>query len=139
MLVNELQAVPVSGDDDALPVLFTAELPHGADHVIGLPAFRGINGDVHGGEHLLHNGHLDCQLIGHAVAVGLVALIFQVPEGGAVEVEGHAYRIGLLLLLHPLQNVQKSVDGIGIQPIPGGQRLDAEEGPVDDAVAVQNH
>ena len=139
VFVNELQTVPVAGDNDALPAIVGADFAHGADDIIRLPPFTGIDGNVHGGEHLLHNGHLLGQLLRHAVAGGLVALIALMAEGGAVEVEGHADRVRLLLLLHPLQNVQESIYGMGEEPLPGGQGLDPEVGPVDDAVAVQDH
>ena len=55
-----------------------------------------------------------------------------------MEVKGHAHRLGLLLLLHPFQNVEESVNGVGVQSVPGGQGLDAEIGAVNDTVAVQN-
>ena len=139
MVVDELQTVPVAGDDDAVPPVVGADFPHGADHVVGLPALTGVDGDIHGGEDLFHHRHLLGQFFGHAVTVGLVAIVFHMPEGGAVEVKGHTDRVGILFLLHPLQNVQKAVDGVGIQPVPGGQRLHAEEGPVDNTVAIQNH
>ena len=56
-----------------------------------------------------------------------------------MEVEGNTDRIRLLFFLHFLQNVQKSIDGMGVQAIPGGQRSYAKIGPVDDRVAIQNH
>ena len=139
VFVNELQTVPVAGDNDALPAIVGADFAHGADDIIRLPPFTGIDGNVHGGEHLLHNGHLLGQLLRHAVAGGLVALIALMAEGGPMEVEGHADRVRLLLLLHPLQNVQESIYGMGEEPLPGGQGFDPEVGPVDDAVAVQDH
>ena len=136
--VDQLQGIPVAGDDDTLPVLLRANLAHGADDVISLPALTLIDGNIHRPQNVLHNGHLLRQFLGHGMAGSLVAIVFQVPEGGAVEVEGHAHRLGLLLLLHPFQNVEKAVNGVGIQPVPGGQGLDAEIGAVNDAVAVQN-
>ena len=72
------------------------------------------------------------------MAVGLIAVVFQMPEGGAVEVKGDADGLRLFLLLHLFQNIQKAVDGVGVQSIPGGQGSDSEIGPVDDTVSVQN-
>ena len=138
VIVNELQTVPVAGDDDALPGIVGADASHGADHVVRLPALALIDGNAHGPEHLLHDGHLLGQLLGHPMAGGLVAIVAQVAEGGTVKVKGNGDGIRLLLLLHPLQDVQEPEDGMGIQPIPGGQGLDAEIGAVDDAVAIQN-
>ena len=70
------------------------------------------------------------------MAVSLVALVFEVAEGGAMEVEGHSDCLRLLLLFHPLQNIQKAVDGMGVQAVPGCQRTNTEIGPVDHTVAV---
>ena len=136
VFIDQLQTVPVAGDNDALPALFRADSPYGADHVIGLPALAFVDGDVHGPEHILHNGHLHGKLLGHSLPGGLVAVEAQMAEGGPMEVKGHAYRLGLLLLLHPLQNVQEAVDRMGVQSLPGGQGPHAEERPVDDAVSV---
>ena len=136
IFINELQTVPVAGDDNTLPSLLRADFPHSTDHIVGFPPLAFIYGNVHGPEHILHNGHLHRQLLRHTFSGGLVPIIAQMPEGGAMEVKGHTNRIGLLLLLHPLQNVQEAVNGVGVQPLPGGQGPHAEERPVDDAVSV---
>ena len=102
MVVNELQGIPVTGDDNAVPIFLAAFFAHGADDVVGLPALGRVDGDIHGGEHLLHNRHLLSQFLGHSVAVGLIALVAFMPEGGAVEIEGHADSVRALLLLHAL-------------------------------------
>ena len=112
--VNQLQAVPVTGDDDALPGVVGADFAHRANHIVRFPALAFINGNAHGLQHLLHNGHLLGKLLRHGVAGGFVAVIFLVAEGGAVEVKGNCHGIGLLLLLHPFQNVQKAENRMGI-------------------------
>ena len=53
-----------------------------------------------------------------------------------MEVEGHGNGLRLLLLFHLFQDVQKAVDGMGIETLPGGQGPDAEKRPVDDGVTV---
>ena len=136
VLINQLQRIPVTGDNDALPAVVGTDFCHGADHVVGFPALTFVDRDVHGAQNILHHRHLLRQLLGHSMTVGLIALVFQMAEGGAVEVKGHADGLRLLLLLHPLQNVQKAVNSMGVQSIPGGQGTHAEEGTVDDAVAV---
>ena len=136
MGVDELQAVPVPGDHHAVPVLLAAPLAHGADDVVCLPALALQDGNVHGPEDLLQKGHLLGQLLGHPMAGGLIAVVPQVAEGGALEVKGHADPIGALLLLHALQDVQEAKNGVGVQPLPGGQGPDAVKRPVDHAVAV---
>ena len=74
------------------------------------------DGNVHGPEDLLQKGHLLGQLLGHPMAGGLIAVVPQVAEGGALEVKGHADPIGALLLLHALQDVQEAKNGVGVQP-----------------------
>ena len=74
--VDQLQGIPVAGDDDALPVLPGADLAHGADDIIGLPALTLIDGNIHRPQNVLHNGHLLRQLLGHGMTGGLVAVVF---------------------------------------------------------------
>ena len=136
VFINELQRIPVAGDNDALPALLRADFRRRADHIVRFPALTFVNWNVHSPEHILHDGHLLGQLLRHSVTIGLVALIFQMAEGWPVEVEGHGNGLRLLFLFHPLQNIQKTVDGVGVQAIPGGQGTHAEKGPVDDTVAV---
>ena len=136
VFINELQGIPVAGNDDALPFVVGADAAHGADDVVGFPALAFVNGDVHGPQDVLHHRHLHGQLFGHTMAVGLVAVVLQMAEGRAVQVEGHADRFRLFFLLHPFQNVQEAVNGMGVKPLPGGQGLYAEKGTVNDGVAV---
>ena len=138
VFVDELQGVPISRNDDALPAVIRADFCHRADDIIRLPTLTFIDGNVHSPEHILHHRHLLSQLFGHSVAGGLVAIVFQVSEGRPVKVKGYGNGLGLLLLLHPLQNVQEAVDGVGVKPLPVGQGLHAEIGTVNDAVAVQD-
>ena len=139
VLVDELQAVAVAGDDDAVPARLAGFFGDGADDVVGLPALAGVDGDIHGRKHLLHHGHLLGQLLRHAVAGGLVAVVAQVAEGGAVQIEGHTQAVGLLLGQHPVEDVQKAEDGVGVLPVPGGEQPHPVKGAVDDAVAVKDH
>ena len=139
VLIHQLQAVAVAGEDDALPALPAADVRHSADDVVGLPALTFVDGDIHGGKDLLHHGHLHGKLLGHPVAGRLVALVLQMAEGGAVEVKGNAQGVGLFLHRDLLQNIQEAEDGVGIQALPGGQRPHAVKGAVDDAVAIQYH
>ena len=139
IFINELQAVPVAGNHHTLPAIVAANAAHGADHIIGLPALAGINGNIHGLQHLHHHRHLLCQFFRHSVACCFVTIVLQVTECGAVDVKGNTHRFWLLLLLHPLQNVQKSENGIGVKPLPGGKGLDSKKGTIYDGVSVKDH
>ena len=136
---NELEAVLVAGDDDAVPAGCLAAAADGADEIVGLVAGEVVLGNVHGGEHLLQIRQLHGQLLRHPLALGLVAFIRLMAEGGLPAVEGDAQRLRLLLVQQPLEGGEKAIDRMGIQPVPCGQGADAIIGPVDDAVAVDDH
>ena len=76
IFVDQLEGIPVAGDDHALPVLPGADFAHGADDVIGFPALAFVNGNVHRPQDVLHNGHLLRQFLGHGMTGGLVAVVF---------------------------------------------------------------
>ena len=105
MLIDQLEGVPVTGHDDAVPVLLTADFTHGTDHIVRFPSLAFVDGDIHGREHLLHHRHLHRQFFRHSMAVGLVSVITQVAESRAVKVECNAHRFGLLFLFHAFENV----------------------------------
>ena len=138
-VIDQLQAVPVAGDHDALPTLAAADPPHGADDVVGFPALAFIDGNPHGCQHLFHHRHLHSQLLRHAMAGSLIAVILQMAEGGAVEVEGHAESIRLFLLVQFIEDIQKAKNAIGKQTVPRSQGTNTIVGAVDNAVSVQNH
>ena len=120
IFIDQLQRVPVAGDNDTLPALLGTNLCRSTDHVIRFPALTFVDRNVHCPQNVLHNRHLLRQLLWHSVAVGLVAFILQMAEGGAMEVEGHGDGFRLLLLFHSLQNIQKAVDGVGVEAVPCG-------------------
>ena len=136
---NELQAVLVAGDHHAVPAVRLALAGDGADQVVGLPALLLITGNVQGVQHLFQHRHLDPELLRHGLAGGLVGLRRLMAEGWSVDVEGDAQRVRRLLPLQSKERGEKSEDGVGIQPVPCGQGADAIIGPVDDAVAVDDH
>ena len=136
---DELQGVLVPGDDHRVPP--RRGVPHrdGADQIVGLPPLQLVAWDVHGVQDLLQDGHLGGQLIGHPLALGLIALIGQMPEGGAPPIEGDAQGVGPLLIHQLLQDGEKAVDGVGGCAVPGGEHPNAVKGPVDDGIAVDDH
>ena len=136
---DELEAVLVPGDHHARPARGLALPGDGADEVVGLVPRQFVAGDVHGVQHLLEHRELLGQLLGHSLPLGLVALVGQVAEGGLPPVEGDAQGLGGLLVQQLLQGGDEAVDRVGVEPLPGGQGPHAVEGPVDDAVAVDDH
>ena len=139
---DQLQAVPVAGGDDAVPAIGLAFAADGAEQVVGLVARQLIAGNGHGGQHLLERQHLLRQLVGHALAGGLVRGVGLVPERRLPPVKGHADRVGLFVVQQLLQHGDKAVHGVGVQPLPRCQELilaHAVEGAVHKAVAIEHH
>ena len=139
---DQLQAVPVAGGDHAVPAVRLAPAADGAEQVVGLVARQLIAGNGHGGQHLLERQHLLRQLVGHPLAGGLVRGIGLVSERRLPPVKGHAYRVGLFVVQQLLQHGDKAVNGIGVQPLPRGQKLvfpHAVESAVHKAVAIEHH
>ena len=76
IFVDQLEGIPVAGDDHALPVLPGADFAHGTDDIVGFPALTLVDGNVHRPQDVLHNGHLLRQFLGHGMTGGLVAVVF---------------------------------------------------------------
>ena len=87
---DQLQAVLVAGDDDAVPPRRLAFAADGADEVVGLVPRQLIAGHGHGRKHLLHHRQLHGQLRGHGLALGLVFRVRPVAEGWLPAVKGDA-------------------------------------------------
>ena len=136
--VNQLQAVPVAGNNYALPVIGAANSADGSHHIVCFPTLALVNRDVHRRKHLLHNGHLLSKLFRHFMAGCLVAIIHLMAKCGSVKVEGNANCVRLFFLFYFLKDVQKAVNGIGKQSISGGKRSYAIKSAVNNAVTIQN-
>ena len=139
MPVDQLEAIAVAGDDHAVPARFAAAPSDRAKNIVGLPALALVDRDAHRAQHVLHIRKLHGQLLRHRMTRRLIAVELQMPEGRRLEIERHAQRIGCFLLAKPLENIQKAVDGVGAEPLLGGQDAHAVKCAVKDAVAVENH
>ena len=139
MVGDKLEGILVSRYDHRLPACGFVDAGDGTDQVVGLPPLQLIPGDGHGVQHLPDNGQLSRQLLRHGLALGLIALVGQVPEGGRLQVEGTAQGLRLLLLHQLQQNVEKAEHGVGGDPVPGGQGPDPIKGPIQDGIAVNDH
>ena len=137
-VAHQLQAVAVSGGQEAVILPGGAGSGQRAQDVVGLPALGGDGAVAQVCQQLLEHRHLLGQLLRHAVAGGLVAVVHFVAEGGSLQVKGHGHLVGLALLEQGEQDIQKAVDRIGIAAVLGGQQLDAKKGAVGNAVAVND-
>ena len=48
MVIHQLQAVPVTGENDAFPAGLGADSSHGAQNIVGFPSLLFIDGNGHG-------------------------------------------------------------------------------------------
>ena len=136
IFINKLQTVPVAGNNDTLPLIVGADSAYGTNNIVCFPSLAFVNGNIHGPQNVLHHRHLHGKFFRHAMSVCLIAVILQVTEGGAVKIKGNADRFRLLFLFHLLQNVQKTVNGMGIKPLPCGKGPHTKIGSVNNTVAV---
>ena len=139
VFIDQLQRIPVAGDDHAVPARMATAFSDRADHIVGFPALAFKNRDAHGPQHILHNGHLHGKLVRHGMARGLIAVIFQMAECWRFKVKRDAERVRLFVRAQLFQNIQKAINGICKEPVSGRQCTDAIIGAVDDAVSVENH
>ena len=136
---DQLQAVPVAGGQQCN----TARSPVGggqrAQKIVGLPARAAYLRKAQVVQQFFQHRHLLGQFLGHSVAGGFVAVVGLVAEGGCALVPGNGHSVGAVGSQQVEQNVLKPKDGVGVPSVLGGKQLDAEKGPVDQTVAVQDH
>ena len=138
-VVHQLQAVPVAGGEQRGTALGLAGGGQSAENVIGLPARLAHLHKTQVGQQFLQHRHLLGQFLRHAVAGGLVAVVGLVAEGGGALIPGDGHRIGLVGGKQVQEDVLEPEDRIGVAPVFRCQQFDAEEGAVDQTVAVQYH
>ena len=136
---DQLQAVLVPGDDDAVVSLLLGDAGEGAQNVVRLIARQLQVGDPHRIQQFLQDRHLNRQFLRHGLALGFVEVIAPVPESRLSPVKGDTDRLRLLILIEMLENGEEAVDGIGRRPVRGIQLPNPEERAVDNAVAVDEH
>ena len=78
---------------------------HGAEQIVGFPPLQFAPCDIHGVEHFLERRHLDCQFVGHPLALRLVAFELLVPEGRPFHVKCNAQSVGRFFLQQFQQNI----------------------------------
>ena len=137
MGADELQRVPVAGGQHTLVAPRFARGAERTQNVVGLVPFAGDHLVTQIGQQLFQNGHLISQFLGHALALGFVAVVQFVAEGGGFQVESDGHLVGVLLGLQFHQDIHKAHQGVGVAAVFCCQQLDAVKGAVDNAVAVQ--
>ena len=136
---NQLQAVPVAGDDDALPALFLTDSAGSAQNVIRLIAGAGIAVDIHLLQHLTQDRHLHGQILRHGLTLGLVIVKGPVAECFILQIKGYGECIGRLLGKQTVEDVEKAEYGIGGRTVRRIEKPHPVIGPVGNAVAVYDH
>ena len=135
----KLEAVLITGDDAALPAAVTAFGCNRAEQVVGLKAFELKAQYSHCVKHLLEYGHLNGKLLGHRLALRLIALVSHVAERGRLEVKRYAYGLGLLIIKQLAEYRKKSVHAVCGRTVRRVEHADAIKGPVYYTVAVKYH
>ena len=133
---DELEAVAVPGGDDAFVPRRATALTQRAEDVIGFVPFKRKNRIAHQGQQLLERLNLLRQFLGHPLAAGLIAVEHLMAEGGGAQVKGKGHRIGGVFLDQLQKDVQKAVNPVGKLAFPGGERLDAVVGAVENGIGI---
>ena len=105
-VVYELETVAVAGEDKRFDAVGLGERTDDVVRFYPLPL------DVlytHYVQHMLDHGHLHGQLVGHAAAGGLIAVVHLVPEGRRVHVESHRHVLRAVFGYHAHEHVRKAV------------------------------
>ena len=136
---DQLQAVPVAGDDDAAVAVLVRAAADRADQVVRLVARQLAAHEPHRVQHFLHHRQLGGELIRHALAGGLIGIKLQMAEGFFLYVKAHDRAVGLLVVLQLEQRGQKAVDRVGGQALVVGELPHAVKRAVQNAVAVYHH
>ena len=95
LVVHQLEQIPIPRQDAHPPAGVGGPVGQGAEHVVGLIARRHAQGDVQVlPQDLLQVVQIGEELFGRLVAVGLVAGVGLVAEGGFGGVEGDHHPLG---------------------------------------------
>ena len=137
VVVDELQHVPVAGDDHRPDPLALRLLGQRGEDVVGLEALLLQAREAEGGDEVLEVGPLLLQQVRHRLAPRLVLLVVLVPEGALARVPGYDDVGGSELGQHLEEHRGEAVQSVGGKALAGGDRLGQREvGAVREAVAV---
>ena len=111
-ILDQLIAVPVTGDDDRVPPGIPGGGGEGGEYVVGLEALGLDHPEPQRLDQVPNQGQLLVQDVGLLLPVGLVGGQALVPEGGARQVERHRHPIGLVLPEQGDEHGAEAGDGI---------------------------
>ena len=136
---DQLQAVPVAGDDYAVVAVLVRAAADRADQVVRLVARQFAARQPHRVQHFFHHRQLRCQLIRHALARGLIRIKLQVAEGLFLYIKADHRAVGLFVVLQLKQRGKEAIHRIGGQPLVVGELPHAVKRAVEYTVAVYHH
>ena len=137
-ILDQLEGVPVAGDDDHVHPLGGACGGQGGDHVVGLDALDAQLRHLHGLQHLPDERHLGGEQVRGLLAARLVLRVEVVAERAGRRVEGHRQVLGLLVGEQFHEHRREPEHRVGHRAGLGGQvGGEGVEGPVGQGVAVE--
>ncbi len=138
VLADQLQGVPVPGDDHGVAALRVRLPGERGQDVVRLEAGKRHVDEAERLRQLGEVGPLLGQEVGHGLALRLVLFELGVTEGLLLGVPGHDDRFGPLLGQDLDHHGAEAVEGVGGKPRRGGDGVrQGEEGPIGDVVAVE--
>ena len=138
-VTHQLQAVLVTGDDEAVVSLLFGDSAESSENVVGFVSGQFQTRNSHGIQHFLEQRHLDGKLLRHRLPLRFIKGKALMAESRLLPVEGHAQRFRLQFFQQMLQDRQKTVNRIGRGSVRGIQLTHAVKGAVYNAVAVNDH
>ena len=138
LLRHQLQGIPVPGDEQGGDAGFFAAPGHGAQDVIRLEGGAGELLHAHVGKAFANQGELGAQFRGHGLPGALVLRVLGVAERRPFHIEGHGQVVRMMVGYDLEQHGQKAENGIGEYAVLIGKGRQGMEGPVHEAVAVND-
>ena len=120
--LDQLAIVFISRHIHDVKVLFEA-LAHGAQSVISLIAIFTNLRHFGQGKEIQDGRDLALHIIRHRGAIGLVIIIFQVPEGGSFAIKGDGQILSLMLIQEREEGIDHTEDGRGVLAPAVDQRI----------------
>ena len=136
--LDQLESVPISGNDDDLPPLFFGAVGDGGEHVVCLVAGDAHLADLHRREHIVDQRELTREQVGGPVALRLVLRVRLRAERRSADIPRDDHGVWGLVAEQLDQHGGESVDGVG-HLTRGGRQVTGEgvESPISEAVSIE--